>query len=121
MPFTETCPECRARQEVPDEAAGKRLRCKRCQTVFRAGNADVEAVPDEPPPRPRSRRPDDDRPRGRDHRDDRDDRPRERGPKKRSVLPVLLIVIGVVVLIGVGSAVYTLMPRGRPTDYTDPD
>ena len=36
MPFPVTCPECDSTQDVPDEVAGKRLRCKTCQAVFRA-------------------------------------------------------------------------------------
>jgi hypothetical protein len=61
MPFPISCPECNDRQTVPDEAAGKRLRCKRCGTVFRASGPDVEVDEDELPARRRTGRSDDDR------------------------------------------------------------
>jgi hypothetical protein len=76
MPFTLTCPECHDRSEVPDEVAGKRVRCRRCQAVFRAGSPDVDVVDDD---RPR-RRPsgaDESRSRKRD-RDDEDELSRQR-------------------------------------------
>lgn len=30
MPISVTCPECEATYRVPDEAAGKAIKCKKC-------------------------------------------------------------------------------------------
>lgn len=38
-----TCPKCNAQLKVPDEAIGKRARCKHCQTVIRIPAQIVEA------------------------------------------------------------------------------
>jgi predicted Zn finger-like uncharacterized protein len=113
------CPECNARVSVPDGAAGKRLRCRKCDHVFRAGTADVDVVADETPgrrpprrddDRPRRPRDDDEKPRSRrraveedeeDEDDDEDERPaRKKGKKarKKSSLPFLLGVVAALVL-----------------------
>jgi hypothetical protein len=97
MPIDVTCPGCQATLRAPDAAAGKKIKCPKCQTVADvpaaappAGNQ-VSAAPPPPPqplataapapapPPPRReeesrRRDDDDR---RSRRDD-DDRPRRR-------------------------------------------
>lgn len=34
MPFMVTCPQCKRKLKIGDDAAGKRIRCPRCATVF---------------------------------------------------------------------------------------
>src|SRR2546423_610715 len=79
MPLRLTCPGCKRTVSVPDEAAGKTVRCPACKTPFV-----VPAVEPEPV-RPAVRDDDEDepRPRKRPARSDEDDRPRRR-PKRRS-------------------------------------
>ncbi len=96
MPMQATCPECQSRFTLADEAAGKKIRCSKCQTVFdpkanRSADVDEDITTSpraparsktSPAPAPRkddkgsSRRRDedrdDDRP-SRRHRDDDDD------------------------------------------------
>ncbi len=43
MPVMVTCPECRDRYEVSDEAAVKLIRCRRCQCPIDADRQDVPA------------------------------------------------------------------------------
>jgi predicted Zn finger-like uncharacterized protein len=86
-----TCPTCAGRLRVGDEAAGRQIRCGRCQTVLSA--PEPPPAPPAPPPfelvddpdeRPARRRRDDDdddrsaRRARRDEYDDDDDRPRRR-------------------------------------------
>ncbi len=55
MSFRATCPQCRADVTLGDDQRGKKVRCKKCQTVFAAGAAaplEVELV--EPAPSKRS-------------------------------------------------------------------
>src|SRR5689334_8875968 len=40
MALTATCPKCATSSAVPDEALGRKVRCKRCQNIFI-----VEAAP----------------------------------------------------------------------------
>jgi predicted Zn finger-like uncharacterized protein len=91
------CPKCQRQLRVPDTAAGKKVKCPGCGTMFQAIEEveEIQAAPPrrapKPPPaaeeaeRPRARRrPDDDdaieedRPRRRRVQDDEDDRPRRR-------------------------------------------
>jgi hypothetical protein len=125
MSFPVTCPECDSTQNVPNEAAGKRLRCKSCQAVFRAGNADVDIVDEGPPPARRERpRDDGDRPQSRRPRDEADEpAPRKRGRtagRKKSSLSVVLVAIGgfvVVAGLGIGIAwmagAFELIPQSE--------
>ncbi len=104
MSFSISCPECDARLTVPDNFAGKKLRCKKCDAVFLANRPGTSAEAksskrseDDDDERPRRRRPDDDdeprtrgddddeslRSRRRRDADDDDDRPRRKvGGKK---------------------------------------
>jgi predicted Zn finger-like uncharacterized protein len=68
----QTCPSCRATFQVPDDLAGKRIRCKTCGEAFRVAGAGRE--------------------------DDYDDeaRPRRRRSRASSPLVPLLIVVGIV-------------------------
>ena len=45
MPFTVTCPDCRAPYSVKDEHRGLSLRCVRCQKVFPAQPAKPASGP----------------------------------------------------------------------------
>lgn len=95
------CPHCDNRVRLPDTAAGKRVRCPRCQEPFRVpaddpdddrgdGREDREPRPrprDEERRRPASRDEEDDRPVRRRSRprddDEEDDRPRRARPRSR--------------------------------------
>ena len=37
MPIQTTCPQCQSQYRLPDTQMGKRVRCKKCQSVFIAG------------------------------------------------------------------------------------
>ncbi|HZT83753.1 MAG TPA: hypothetical protein VFA26_26215 [Gemmataceae bacterium] len=96
MPITTACPNCQATVKAPDDMAGKKARCPKCQGVFvMPGSAPISSRP-VPPPRPR---PTDDldevppdelprRPSRRRERDDLDDRdddlPRRPAPPPES-------------------------------------
>ena len=53
MSFPVTCPECREWQTVPDEFAGKRIRCENCKAIFRAGTAETDRSDNKASPRSR--------------------------------------------------------------------
>jgi hypothetical protein len=103
MPISVQCPGCSAKLNAPDAAAGKRVKCPKCQTAVPIPAADpIEAaeVVDDPSPPPARRKPepgdepdgrpekkssqwedDDDRPKRKSRRDDddgEDDRPKKR-------------------------------------------
>lgn len=120
MPIVVACPDCQARVTAPDSAAGKRVKCPKCQSLMILPEAepDFEVVEDKPRPAAvRKPKPvvveDEDadeephpRRRPRDEDDEEDDRPRKKGKKKaasRGFLnhPIVLIVGG---LLGVGVA-----------------
>ena len=92
VPITIKCPECGDKRSVPDEFAGKKVKCKSCDAVFRASappppaknceeDDEIDEKPrakrrnevdeDEPTERPRSRR-------RADEDEDADDKPRTR-------------------------------------------
>ncbi len=50
MPVSMNCPTCRAQFNVPDNYAGKKVKCARCATIFVA-RQDVQAPPDTLSPR----------------------------------------------------------------------
>jgi len=100
MPITIKCPECGDKRSVPDEFAGKKLKCKNCSAIFRASappplpdDQERESRPspaksrraqdDDEDEKPRSRRRDDEdedraeEPRSR-RRDEDDEKPRKR-------------------------------------------
>ncbi|MBX9625340.1 MAG: zinc-ribbon domain-containing protein [Gemmataceae bacterium] len=133
MPIPVACPGCSARLNAPDVAAGKRVKCPKCQTLIPVPAASDEEV-DEPTARPSARRPrdegDDDRPRRRprDDEDDADDRPR---PKRRRAaagsggVPVWAWAVGGVGLLAAAGVVLWLTVGGkggevRPLDATAP-
>lgn len=116
MPILVACPGCSARLNAPDAAAGKRVKCPKCQALIPvpAATPAFEEVEDEAPAKPSARRPrgeeqDDDRPhrRPRDDRDD-DDRPRKRRkpPARSGGVPAAVWValgLGLVAAAGVGG------------------
>ncbi len=156
MPISVVCSSCSAKLNAPDTAAGKKIKCPKCQAVCSvpAPASDFEVV-DEPEPgpkpkpkktvakatvdddeeRPRKRKAadeddEDDRPRAkkkatRQTEDDEDDRPRkrkrDRDEEQAGGSSKLLIggIIGVLLLAGVGFAVYWFGFRGK-TDSTNP-
>ncbi|MBX9578720.1 MAG: zinc-ribbon domain-containing protein [Gemmataceae bacterium] len=84
MPIPIACPECDARLEAPDDAAGRTIRCPKC--TARMVVPDREDENDRPRPRVRPR---DD--------DESDDRPRprkRRKPAKSGGVPAWLTVVG---------------------------
>ena len=56
MALSTQCPGCRTVLTVPDDAAGRRLKCPKCATRFTAGQADrpASSLPAMPVPRPGS-------------------------------------------------------------------
>lgn len=92
MPIRVTCPGCDKKLNVPDNVAGKAVRCPACKGAVKVPAADedeplAEVVPDDDPPvRKARRRDEDDRPARRPQRrrdDDEDDRPRKRRAVER--------------------------------------
>jgi phage FluMu protein Com len=47
MPFTIQCSKCQKTLKVPDEAAGKKVRCPSCQEVIAVPAAQKESPPEE--------------------------------------------------------------------------
>jgi predicted Zn finger-like uncharacterized protein len=98
MPLQIRCPTCQTAYALTDEQAGKKIRCRKCDTVFPAsavvGTADPEpTVPESPAPRPRQTR------------------PAPAAPRSRGVLLLILVlvvsVVSVVVCMGVsGGGLY---------------
>jgi predicted Zn finger-like uncharacterized protein len=83
MPFPLACPNCDARLTIPDEVAGKRIKCKNCGEAFvarRPRPADEEPDPPRskasPPPAPKRRS----EPAADEH-EDGDDAPRTRSAR----------------------------------------
>ena len=83
MPIRVVCRACQTNYQFPDELLGRSVRCKNCQAVFTAEPADaaqaVQAAPPRPTPLAGGRMPD----------------PAMRPAPARSVLPVVLTVVGV--------------------------
>jgi predicted Zn finger-like uncharacterized protein len=57
MPISTNCPKCAALFRLPDELAGRRVKCQRCGQIFQAPAAAAPAavsppLPPSPPPRP---------------------------------------------------------------------
>jgi predicted Zn finger-like uncharacterized protein len=48
------CPNCGARYKLPEEQLGKKVRCKKCEQTFRAGDDGIQDAPRETP-KPRRR------------------------------------------------------------------
>src|SRR5260370_3291657 len=131
---------CGKQLQVQEERAGSKVKCPECEEILRvpeAGGIQEKSGPASPPPKTRPkpmddddgiedrprRRParteddeDDDRPRRRSGRyeDDDDDRaPRRRKEKGGNGLLIGLIVGGVLLLAGVGVALFFLLSSGE--------
>lgn len=50
MPISTNCPKCAALFRLPDELAGRRVKCQRCGQIFQAPAATAPAVASPPPP-----------------------------------------------------------------------
>jgi hypothetical protein len=135
MSIQVVCPGCSAKLNAPESAAGKRVKCPKCQaavpvpalvTEFEVVEPEPAAPPEperpaRPAPRP-ARNADDDRPRKRaraedeeedrprkrkrDDEDDEEDRPRKKVRKAGGVPPVLLFGGIAAGVLAVGFAVY---------------
>jgi hypothetical protein len=59
MPILVPCPNCSAKLNAPDAAAGKRVKCPKCTRVINvpAAVVEYEVVDDDPPPTPARRKP----------------------------------------------------------------
>src|SRR2546428_731574 len=113
-----TCPQCQASYTVPEEQAGKRVKCKKCERDFTASAPEpkedlptAKALPAKKPERAEPREEDQvtrrksapareaARSRRRDRYDDdeEDYRPRQRTPAKRgfSALALILVIGGI--------------------------
>jgi hypothetical protein len=113
MSFAINCPNCDARCNAPDEAEGKRIKCKKCGEAFvvRSGGRGEDSSRKSS----RSRREidddeDDDRPRRSRRNEDAPSRPRRNkkssNQKKAGPIVLLLVLIGggAILLIGGGIA-----------------
>jgi LSD1 subclass zinc finger protein len=136
MPIAVVCSTCSARLNAPDGAAGKKVKCPKCQTPIVVPDLQpmqFEVVEDEPAP---ARRPagkpsrvkaaveDDDRPRRKrrseeeeDDEDD-DDRPRKKkrrkgGDEEGGVSMTRNIVMGIVLIILIAVAAYIFYDRSQ--------
>ena len=131
MPFTTACPNCSARLQVPDNLAGKRVRCKKCSEPFLVERPSGDDEDEAPTPATRAKsRPtdDDDRParKARAHDDDdagehEDERPAAKKKKKKKkpkgVPPLVIgLVIGGVILVGGGLAAFFLLKDDKKPD-----
>src|SRR5262245_19372299 len=50
MPISTNCPKCAALFRLPDELAGRRVKCQRCGQIFQAPAAAAPAAVSPPPP-----------------------------------------------------------------------
>ncbi len=139
MPIPVLCPGCNARLNAPDAAAGRNVKCPKCQALMTIPAKETPAmdfdVLDEPAPKQRPPAPvkrpvktdvmlddddDDDRPRRRRRDPDEDERPRKKGKQKASGPPVGLLVGGglaaILLLVGVGYAIYHFGFREKDPD-----
>lgn len=83
------CPNCSTRMTAPDSAAGKKVRCPKCQAAVPIPAGDEFEVVDEPapPPKPAKKKPvvveDDEPPRKKRSRDEADEDNRPRNKRRR--------------------------------------
>ena len=130
MPINVTCPSCSATLRAPDTAAGKQIKCPKCQTVITVPGATAppeSQMSPAPPPPMASAAPakavvpdyeEDDRPRRRTREDEDDDRPRRRwrrssgdGANQSSSNNGLSIGLGIgAIAMGLLAAVFSLVP-----------
>lgn len=117
------CPGCEKRYRVPENLAGKRIRCKECQKAIAVPaelNEDDELEEPEPEPRPKKSKKVRVTP---DEEDDRDDRPRKpkKGKRKKSKsggIPVWVYLAGgggLAAVIAVVVVVIVVMSGNRKT------
>ena len=96
MPLVVECPSCGRKLSVPDELAGKQVRCADCAGTFVAEKPRASAPPPMPAPGPAPSR------RSRDDDDDDDDRPSRR--KRRGNYEAhrggLILAFGIISLVG---------------------
>jgi predicted Zn finger-like uncharacterized protein len=124
MPLRATCPGCAAVYSLPENLAGKQVRCKQCQKVFVIA-ASAPQEEEEPPevfpcddlPEPTRISQERTRPRRQDdreeHRPERRRRQREEDPERgRSSTVVILVAVagGLFLLAGVAVAVWQFGP-----------
>ncbi len=107
MPRIATCPNCATKLNVPDELAGRRVKCPKCGTAFA-----VDGGEPDPAPTPR------DEPRRRPRDDDEGERRPPRKKKSKTGL-IIGIVVGVGLLagcccVGGGVGVYYLGRNANP-------
>lgn len=137
MPIPVVCSKCSAKLNAPDNAAGKRVKCPRCQTAMVVPELlaaemepQFEVVDDAPPPAKKlPAKPkvvaqvelddDDDRPRKKrrpvDDEDDDDDRPRKKRKKsdEGGVSTTRNVVMGVLLVVLLGVAGYVFYDRSQ--------
>jgi len=140
MPIPVVCPKCSARLNAPDAAAGKKVKCPKCQGVIAVPEplpAPAFEVVDDPEPPKKKPLPkvkadvvvdeDDERPRKKPVRaaqlddDDEDDRPRKKRKKQAADNSAMIRnIVGLVVLIPLlGVAGYVFYDRYK--DKKDED
>jgi predicted Zn finger-like uncharacterized protein len=116
MPIRIACPGCKAAYSVPDEHRGKKLRCKKCDRVFRIETAAAPAPADtvKVAPTPRTKRPDLD---FQDGGTEPTFAARSASPRKSGMSPVVLIVgaiAGLLFLGGGAVGAYFLFKDPKP-------
>jgi predicted Zn finger-like uncharacterized protein len=120
MSFPIACPNCDARLQVPDELAGKRVKCKKCGNSFVARTPDNE---EELPSRP-TRKAETAKPRLRpvdDHEDDdadAEDEPRPKSRQNKRLKPpapsaLTWILTGIACLLIIGGGVFAAIYFSR--------
>lgn len=127
MPITVACPDCNAKLNAPESAAGKRVKCPKCAKILTVPDNEFEVVGEDEEfevvddaPKKAVKRvvaddDEDDRPRRRREEDDEDDeeedRPRKKKGKKGKKAPAkksntlmyVLVGVGICILLGCGG------------------
>ncbi len=118
MPISVVCPHCTAKLNAPDTAAGKRVKCPKCQKPIPVPEEYVveeeqDYVVEEEAPLPVAKAAKSARmpiPKSKrslvEDEDDEDDDDRPRKKKKKGVSPIQLISTGVALLVGLGAVIY---------------
>lgn len=120
MSISVVCPACSAKLNAPDAAAGKRVKCPKCQgPVTVPEEYFIDPEPAEPTPAAGAADEPEDRPRRKSRtQDDEDvDRPRKKKKKKpaKSGIPVLyLVAAGIAGVAAVGGIVFAVTRTGPP-------
>lgn len=116
MPIAVLCPGCNSRLNAPDTAAGKTVKCPKCQAAMVIPAPDAEPEVEDTPPPKRSAAP----PRKRSAEGDDDDRPRKKRKKAATSGPPVGLLIGgglalLLLLAGGGFAAYWFGFRDKGT------